>query len=115
MALPRDASWKSCTRTVSGWPLGRQVRPAFLKSPTSSFFFVSTEIAGCPRIWNRRTNVLMYSNCAFRSRGVILRQRRIERTPRYDSKRGNYQVRLRGRSHDGRVTRLVLGLRIEVP
>ena len=29
-------------------PLGRNSRPPFLKSPTSSFFFVSTEITGCP-------------------------------------------------------------------
>ena len=39
---------KSCTRTSSGWPLGRSSRPAFLKSPISSFFLVSTEIAGWP-------------------------------------------------------------------
>ena len=32
---------KSCTRTGSGCPLGRNSRPPFLKSPTSSFFFVS--------------------------------------------------------------------------
>src|SRR6476660_844602 len=38
---------KSCTRTSSGAPFGRHARPAFLKSPTSSFFFVSTEITGC--------------------------------------------------------------------
>ena len=29
--------------------------PAFLKSPTSSFFFVSTEITGLPVAWKRRT------------------------------------------------------------
>ncbi len=28
--------------------------PAFLKSPTSSFCFVSTEMTGCPAAWNRR-------------------------------------------------------------
>src|ERR1700693_5344306 len=38
---------KSCTRTASGSPCGRHSRPAFLKSPTSSFFFVSTEITRC--------------------------------------------------------------------
>ena len=27
-------------------PFGRHSRPLFLKSPTSSFFFVSTEITG---------------------------------------------------------------------
>ena len=39
---------KSCTRTGSGEPLGCHSRPAFLKSPTNSFFLVSTEIAGSP-------------------------------------------------------------------
>src|SRR5580704_14574577 len=38
---------KSCTRTDSGFPAGRSSLPLFLKSPTSSFFLVSTEIAGC--------------------------------------------------------------------
>src|ERR1700730_11010862 len=46
---------KSCTRTGSGCPLGRNSRPPFLKSPTSSFFFVSTEITGCPAAWNAFT------------------------------------------------------------
>ena len=45
--LPLRRITKSCTRTRSGVPAGRQARPAFLKFPTSSFFFVSTEIAGC--------------------------------------------------------------------
>ena len=40
---------KSCTSTCSGAPLGRNSRPPFLKGPTSSFFFVSTEITGSPR------------------------------------------------------------------
>ena len=40
---------KSCIRTGSGMPLGRQARPPFLKSPTNSFFFVSTEMVGCCR------------------------------------------------------------------
>jgi hypothetical protein len=39
---------KSCTRTSSGEPLGRHSRPPFLKSPTSYFFLVSTEIGGSP-------------------------------------------------------------------
>src|SRR5215472_18937314 len=47
MALPSSGIKKSCTRTASGSPCGRHVRPAFLKSPTNSFFLVSTEIAGC--------------------------------------------------------------------
>src|SRR4051812_33284428 len=55
---------KSCTRTASGWPLGRNSRPPFLKSPTSSFFFVSTEIAGWPAVWQAFTCALMYSNWA---------------------------------------------------
>ena len=37
---------KSWTRTRCGVWVGRHVRPAFLKSPTNSFFFVSTEIVG---------------------------------------------------------------------
>ena len=46
---------------------------------------------------------------------MILGQRRIERTPCYDEKRNNYKVTLRGRSDDGRDTRLVLGLRLNGP
>ena len=34
------------TPTFSGSPFGRHSRPSFLNSPTSSFFFVSTEITG---------------------------------------------------------------------
>src|ERR1035437_4007660 len=45
---------KSCTRTSSGEPFGRHSRPAFLKSPTNSFFFVSTEISGLPIAPRRR-------------------------------------------------------------
>src|SRR5450432_596897 len=37
---------KSCTLTLSGSPLGCHSRPPFLYSPTCSFFFASTEIAG---------------------------------------------------------------------
>ena len=36
--------------------------PAFLNSPTNSFFFVSTEMTGCCRFWNDITCRLMYSN-----------------------------------------------------
>ena len=43
-ADPTAIVTKSCTRTSSGVPLGRYSRPPFLKSPTNSFFFVSTEI-----------------------------------------------------------------------
>src|SRR3984893_4691142 len=39
-ALPFSLMIKSWTRTGSGSPLGRSVRPAFLKSPIFSFFFV---------------------------------------------------------------------------
>ena len=42
-------------------------RPPFLKSPTSSFFFVSTEMVGWPAAWNASIWALMYSNRAFRS------------------------------------------------
>src|ERR1700693_2785245 len=42
-ALPSSGMAKSCTRTGSGCPLGRNSRPPFLKSPTGSFFFVSTD------------------------------------------------------------------------
>ena len=58
---------KSCTRTASGSPLRRSSRPPFLKSPTSSFFFVSTEIAGWPAAWKAFTAALICSNCALRS------------------------------------------------
>src|SRR5260370_28146 len=56
-----------CPRAFSAFPCGRGSRPAFLKSPTNSFFFVSTEITGCLLAKKRRTLRLMYSNCAFRS------------------------------------------------
>src|SRR5215475_9490293 len=45
-------------------------RPAFLKSPTSSFFFVSTEIAGWPAARKLFTLALMSSNWALRAVGV---------------------------------------------
>ena len=35
-------------RYLIGLPLGHHLRPPFLKAPTSSFFFVSTEITGSP-------------------------------------------------------------------
>src|SRR3970040_1769839 len=35
--------------------------------PISSFFFVSTEITGCPAAWAATTLALICSNCAFRS------------------------------------------------
>src|SRR5271165_2338892 len=41
---------KSCTRTSSGESFSRHSRPAFLKSPTSSLFLVSTEIAGSLKV-----------------------------------------------------------------
>src|SRR5439155_21564174 len=51
MALPPAGVLirKSWTRTRWGDFAGRHVRPTFLKSPTSSFFLVSTEIVGCCR------------------------------------------------------------------
>ena len=42
--MPSSSVGKSCTRTGGGVPFGCHSRPAFLKFPTSSFFFVSTEI-----------------------------------------------------------------------
>ena len=42
-----------------GLARGAPLRPAFLKSPTSSFFFVSTEITGWPAAWNWRTCAVM--------------------------------------------------------
>src|SRR3954471_11164328 len=67
--IARPSAWlrKSYTSTSSGLPCGRHVRPAFLKSPTSSFFFVSTEITGCCSASAVFTLVLMWSNCASRS------------------------------------------------
>src|SRR6201987_3871321 len=67
MALPSPGSRKSWTLTSSGLPLGCHSRPPFLNCPTSSFFFVSTEITGWPRCWNRSTLALMNSNCTLRS------------------------------------------------
>jgi hypothetical protein len=46
----------------------------FLKSPTSSFFFVSTEITGCCSASARVTLALMWANCASRS-GWLSRSR----------------------------------------
>ena len=42
IALPSCLSLESWTRTGSGWPCRCHSRPAFLKSPTSSFLLVST-------------------------------------------------------------------------
>ena len=66
-ARPSSLIEKSCTRTSSGEPFGRHARPAFLKSPTSSFFLVSTEITGSPAASARVTCALMKANCASRS------------------------------------------------
>src|SRR3954449_3641348 len=66
-ARPSSLIKKSCTRTASGVPFGRHSRPAFLKSPTSSFFLVSTEITGSPAASARVTCALMKANCASRS------------------------------------------------
>lgn len=49
-----------------GSPRGRHSRPAFLQSPTSSFFFVSTEIAGWFLAMAVMTASLMTGNCASR-------------------------------------------------
>src|SRR6266403_1070013 len=47
MSRPSSLIRKSWTRTSSGLPRGRYSRPLLRKSPTSSFFLVSTEITGC--------------------------------------------------------------------
>src|ERR1700730_17015384 len=44
---PNSLIRRSWPRTFSGCPCGRHSRPPFLKSQTSSFFLVSTEITGC--------------------------------------------------------------------
>src|SRR5687767_9395857 len=67
VARPSSLSTKSCTRTGSGWPLGRSSRPPFLNGPTSSFFLASTEMAGCPAATCRCTWSFRYANCASRS------------------------------------------------
>ena len=46
---------------------GRIRGPPLRKSPTNSFFFVSTEITGWPWRCNAFTRRLMCSNCALRS------------------------------------------------
>jgi len=48
-------------------PFGLHIWPPFLKSPTSSFFFVSTEITGCLRPMYCFTFALICSNGALRS------------------------------------------------
>jgi hypothetical protein len=62
MALPTASDGKSCTSTSSGSPCGCHSLPAFLKFPTSSFFFVSTEMTGIPRAMQLRAFALMCSN-----------------------------------------------------
>ncbi len=41
---------KSWTFTSSGWPFGRHSRPPLRYRPTNSFFFVSIEATGWPRV-----------------------------------------------------------------
>src|SRR5260370_40491517 len=53
-------SMKSCTLTSSGVPLGLHSRPAFLKLPTNSFFFVSTEMTGWPSVKKLPAFLLMF-------------------------------------------------------
>ena len=52
-------------------PLGCHSRPAFAKFTTSSFFFVSTEITGCPAASISSARALTCSNCAFRSWSTV--------------------------------------------
>src|SRR5829696_7708359 len=79
---------KSCTRTGSGCPFGRSSRPPFLKSPTNSFFLVSTEIAGSPAAWNSFTAALMCSNWASRS-GWLAPSRVLRLACRLNPRRGS--------------------------
>src|SRR5207249_7603245 len=51
---------QTCALPIYSWP-------AFLKFPTNSFFFVSTEMTGCWRCRNATAVALMCSNCALRS------------------------------------------------
>ncbi len=46
--MPSFVSMKSCVRTAIGLPFAASSRPTALKSPTSAFFLVSTEITGWP-------------------------------------------------------------------
>ena len=66
-ALPRSLSAKSCTFTLRGVPAGSHSAPPLAKLPTSSFFFVSTEMTGSAADWNAGTCALMYRNWASRS------------------------------------------------
>ena len=52
---------------LPGSPPGSHACPPFLYAPTSSFFFVSTEITGCCAAKAAVTVALMYSNWALRS------------------------------------------------
>src|SRR5690606_28871221 len=65
--LPTASLGKSWTSTSSGSPCGCHSRPPFLKLPTNSFFFVSTEITGTPRLMQLFALALMCSNCELRS------------------------------------------------
>src|ERR1700759_4887065 len=58
---------QSRPRPPPGAALGGSSRLFFLKSPTSSFFFVSTEIAGSPAAIAAFTVALTWANCASRS------------------------------------------------
>src|SRR5262245_58611947 len=58
---------KACPLTCTGCPAGCHSRPLLAYSPTSSFFFVSTEMTGSPAARNRPATVLMCPNCASRS------------------------------------------------
>ena len=62
---PRASDGKSCTLTAAASRL--QAAPAFLKSPISSFFLVSTLMVGHPAAANAACWVAIYSNWALRS------------------------------------------------
>src|SRR5215467_799673 len=78
--------------TSSGVPWRRHSRPLFLKLPTNSFFFVSTDMIGSRAVRNPLACVLMYWNCASRSMcllpsRVLLLGRRLDQALEITRKR----------------------------
>jgi len=59
VTLPRFLSVKILGPHLSGSPAGRHSCPGFLKSPTNSRFFESTDTTGCPACWKAHTCRLM--------------------------------------------------------
>jgi hypothetical protein len=67
IAFPNCGSRKSWVLTSVGDAVASHSTPTFLKLPTNSFCFVSTEMTGAEIIWNSRTVRLMCTNCQSRS------------------------------------------------